>query len=194
LICGQPPRSSDSPILKSTSEEKIPDANAGPAKSDSLLSVGRRFSREMRNHVTLGGLGRPPLDRKSDDQHHHPRCQGAGLMPPSEQAVRDLPGLDVPLRLKQAVELAFPFGGMTVSGLRRERDRGNLHIEKIAGKEFTTLRNIEEMRARCRAQLKAPDCGQNPRSATTRESSYGAQHGSLETGRVEIADVVRLTS
>jgi hypothetical protein len=108
-------------------------------------------------------------------------------MPPSEQTAHELPGLDVPLRLEQAVKLAFPFGGMTVSGLRRERDRENLVIEKIAGKEFTTLRNIEEMRARCRAQLKAPDCGLNPRSATTREGSYGAQHGSLETGRVKSA-------
>ena len=27
---------------------------------------------------------------------------------------------DTPLRLKTAVEVAFPLGGMTVSGLRRE--------------------------------------------------------------------------
>jgi hypothetical protein len=52
---------------------------------------------------------------------------------------------DTPLRLETAVKIAFPDGGMTVSGLRRERDRGNLRVEKVAGKEFTTLRNIEEM-------------------------------------------------
>ena len=28
--------------------------------------------------------------------------------------------LDTPLRLRDAVKIAFPFGGMTVSGLRRE--------------------------------------------------------------------------
>jgi hypothetical protein len=38
-------------------------------------------------------------------------------------------------------------GGMTVAGLRRERDRNRLVIEKIAGKEFTTLAHIERMRA-----------------------------------------------
>ena len=73
----------------------------------------------------------------------------------SEQTA-ELPGLDVPLRLEQAVKFGFPFGGMTVSGLRRERDRGNLHIERIAGKEFTTLRDIGEMRVKCRENLRVP--------------------------------------
>ena len=31
-----------------------------------------------------------------------------------------------PLRLKTAAELAFPLGGMTASGLRKEAARGNL--------------------------------------------------------------------
>ena len=65
-------------------------------------------------------------------------------------------GLDTPLRLEQAVKLAFPFGGMTVSGLRRERDRGNICFEKIAGKDFVTLQAIKEMRARCRENQKVP--------------------------------------
>ena len=46
---------------------------------------------------------------------------------------------NAPLRLKDAVEIAFPLGGMTVSGLRRERNKGRLVIEEIAGKQFTTL-------------------------------------------------------
>jgi hypothetical protein len=45
---------------------------------------------------------------------------------------------------------------MTVSGLRRENKRGNLAIEVIAGKQFTTLRDIKEMRQRCREELRAP--------------------------------------
>ena len=106
-----------------------------------------------------------------------------------------LVGLDTPLRLEQAVTVAFPFGGMTVSGLRKERDRGNLCIEKIAGKEFTTLRNIEEMRVKCRAQLKAQDYGSNRKSATNKESSHGARHGSLEMGRVKSArDALEMTA
>src|SRR3974390_850411 len=59
-------------------------------------------------------------------------------------------GPDTPLRLETAVQLAFPDGGLTVAGLRSERDKGHLVIETIANKEFTTLHNIEEMRKTCR--------------------------------------------
>lgn len=55
-----------------------------------------------------------------------------------------------PLRLKIAAELAFPGGGMTASGLRREADRGHLVIERIAGKDYTTLQAIADMRKLCR--------------------------------------------
>lgn len=59
---------------------------------------------------------------------------------------------NTPLRLAEAVRLAFPHGGMTVSGLRREALRGRLAIERIAGKDFTTLAAIEAMREKCRVQ------------------------------------------
>jgi hypothetical protein len=49
-----------------------------------------------------------------------------------------------------AAELAFPGGGMTASGLRKEADKGRLVIERIAGKDFTTLRAIVDMRKLCR--------------------------------------------
>jgi hypothetical protein len=62
------------------------------------------------------------------------------------------PGLDTPLRLKDAIKLAFPFGGMTVSGLRKERDRGNIRFERMANKDFVTLRAINDMRELCRDQ------------------------------------------
>ena len=97
------------------------------------------------------------------------------------------PGLDTPLRLKDAIKLAFPFGGMTVSGLRKERERGNIRFECLANKDFVTLRAINDMRELCRDQQRTPDCGLNPKSVTRRESSHGAQHGSLETGRIKSA-------
>ena len=53
---------------------------------------------------------------------------------------------DDPLRLGVAAEIAFPDGSMTASGLRREAARGNLVVERIAGKDYTTLANIERMR------------------------------------------------
>ena len=62
---------------------------------------------------------------------------------------------DAPLRLSVAAKLAFPGGSMTVSGLRREAARGRLHIERIAGQEFTTLNAIDNMRELCRLQPKA---------------------------------------
>jgi hypothetical protein len=59
---------------------------------------------------------------------------------------------DTPLRLDVAVELGFPAGGITVAGLRTEIDRGTLDFEIIAGKFFTTLNAIDQMRERCRVR------------------------------------------
>ena len=66
----------------------------------------------------------------------------ASKYPPREDI-----GHDQPLRLAVAAALAFPDGSMTASGLRRESARGRLVIERIAGKDYTTLANIEQMRA-----------------------------------------------
>ena len=46
---------------------------------------------------------------------------------------------------------------MTASGLRREIVRGRLMIERIAGKDFTTLESIELMRKLCRVEAKERD-------------------------------------
>jgi hypothetical protein len=43
---------------------------------------------------------------------------------------------------------------MTISGLRREAARRRLRIERIAGKDFTTLDEIKRMRELCRVQAK----------------------------------------
>ncbi|WP_211912389.1 excisionase [Tardiphaga alba] len=58
---------------------------------------------------------------------------------------------NAPLRLEVAVKAAFPAGGLTVAGLRKEIARGRLEVELIAGKHFTTLAAIERMRERCRS-------------------------------------------
>src|SRR5258708_22006720 len=88
---------------------------------------------------------------------------------------------NTPLRLADAVKIAFPMGGMTVAGLRRERDRNRLIIEKIAGKEFTTLAHIERMRELCRDEAREPDFRSKPRDETRAETSPTAQPGSSET-------------
>src|SRR5262245_28870513 len=94
---------------------------------------------------------------------------------------------DTPLRLDVAARIAFPAGGMSASGLRRERDRGRLVTERIAGKDFTTLRAIEDMREKCRDQRKVQDCGSNLRSGTTKVGCSGAQRGSSATDRARSA-------
>src|SRR5438477_8232471 len=66
---------------------------------------------------------------------------------------------DTPLRLGVAAALAFPDGSMTASGLRREAARGRLLIERIAGKDYTTLASIERMRELCRVEAKVSDSG-----------------------------------
>lgn len=57
---------------------------------------------------------------------------------------------DAPLRLEDAIKVAFPMGGMTASGLRTEINRGRLTAERIAGKLFVTLNGIKAMRELCR--------------------------------------------
>jgi hypothetical protein len=73
---------------------------------------------------------------------------------------------DTPLRLCEALEIAFPRGGVNVSALRREAQRGRLFISRIAGKDFTTLNHVREMIEQCRVKPSRPDCGSSPNSAT----------------------------
>jgi hypothetical protein len=43
---------------------------------------------------------------------------------------------------------------MTASGLRQEAARGRLQIERVAGKDYTTLEAIRRMRELCRLSTK----------------------------------------
>lgn len=54
------------------------------------------------------------------------------------------------LRLADAARLAFPDGSITVASLRREAARGRLTIWRIAGKDMTSLAEIDLMKERCR--------------------------------------------
>ena len=92
-----------------------------------------------------------------------------------------------PLRLDVAAALAFPDGSMGASGLRREAEKGRLAIERIAGKDYTTLRAIEEMRRICRVPPKEPACGSSLKNATHQEASASGQYGSSATARAKSA-------
>jgi hypothetical protein len=60
---------------------------------------------------------------------------------------------------------------MTASGLRKEAARGRLVIERTAGKDYTTLAAIGEMRQLCRLHPKARDCGSEKQGETARAAS-----------------------
>lgn len=64
---------------------------------------------------------------------------------------------DAPLRLSVAAALAFPDGTMKVAGLRREAERGNLAIMRIAGKDYITLTAIRDMIEKCRVAPRLPE-------------------------------------
>src|SRR6266852_5979434 len=85
---------------------------------------------------------------------------------------------NTPIRLKRAATLAFPDGSMTISGLRKEIKRGTLEFERIAGKDYTTLANIERMRELCRVEVRDRTYG-FVKNAKSTESSLPEELGSL---------------
>lgn len=66
---------------------------------------------------------------------------------------------DTPLRLDIAAALKFPDGSIGASSLRKEAARGRLVIWRVAGKDFTSLRELNEMLERCRVQRAPPVSG-----------------------------------
>src|SRR5258705_10507679 len=106
---------------------------------------------------------RPGANDNCHGKHHLSSWRGSGrfvMICPQPANDNILP--DHPLRLEDAIKYGFPSGGMTVSGLRREAARGRLIIERIANKDFTSLRNIEEMRKLCRVKNNLPVSGSVP--------------------------------
>jgi hypothetical protein len=90
-----------------------------------------------------------------------------------------------PIRLSTAASLAFPDGSMTSSGLRKEALRGRLIIERIAGKDFTTLAHIERMRELCRVSAKARDStNARPKEETDVSSPTPSGPSAMETARL----------
>jgi hypothetical protein len=88
---------------------------------------------------------------------------------------------DRPIRLSKAAELAFPDGSMTASGLRREAAKGRLVIERIAGKDYTTLANVQRMRELCRVEPRGRTSGCSQQGAMSTDGSPSGPSGSSET-------------
>jgi hypothetical protein len=69
---------------------------------------------------------------------------------------------------------------MTASGLRRESAKGHLVIERVAGKDYTTLASIERMRELCRVEVKVQGSGCNPPEMTGKGTSSNRPSGLSE--------------
>jgi hypothetical protein len=96
-----------------------------------------------------------------------------------------------PLRLDIAARIAYPDGSMSVSGLRREAARGRLVIERVAGKDYTTLQAIEEMRTLCRLERKGPGFGSAASDVMVKEMSADPHGSSLTTTSISPRDALR---
>jgi hypothetical protein len=90
-------------------------------------------------------------------------------------------GDDEPLRLEIAAARAFPDGSMTAAGLRREHRRGRLIIERVAGKDYTTLRAIKEMREKCRNKVGERVYGSNLQADARPQIGLSGTAGSNDT-------------
>src|SRR5882724_3089208 len=74
---------------------------------------------------------------------------GSAAKPKRQRKRVSIPDVVAPntkLRLEAAARIAFPDGSISVSALRRESAAARLTIYRIAGKDFTTLADIEEMK------------------------------------------------
>lgn len=71
-----------------------------------------------------------------------------------------------PIRLDIAARLAFPDGSIGISSLRREAARGRLRVWRIAGKDMTTLSEIEKMVELCLVPHSPPVSGSALQPAT----------------------------
>src|SRR5665213_2687509 len=72
----------------------------------------------------------------------------------------------------------FPDGSITASELRRECVRGRLVIERIAGKDYTTLENINQMRELCRVESNHHGSISGQQGGTRKEKSGRSRSGS----------------
>lgn len=95
-----------------------------------------------------------------------------------------------PLRLAVAARIAFPDGSMTLAGLRREISRGRLAYEVIAGKHYTTLSDIEDMRRLCRIQANAPGT-ESSRRARRIFAAPGVEYSGEESGQARLARLLQ---
>jgi len=85
------------------------------------------------------------------------------------------------LPLDEAARLGFPHDPRVKgSSLRREHKKGRLAIYRVAGKDCTTLADVERMKELCRIQEKAPASTSSELGETRAADSSNAACGASE--------------
>jgi hypothetical protein len=118
---------------------------------------------------------------RKDPEGPAPKIEGERGLPAKERL-----DPDSPLRLAVAAAIAFPDGTMIAKGLRREAKRGRLVIERVAGKDYTTLAAIVRMREACRLSF-APPAPRIVLSERSRPDIERAQRAALQTLTEQLA-------
>lgn len=84
--------------------------------------------------------------------------------------------------------------GVSAGSLRRESEKGRLVIWRVAGKDWTTMAEIDRMFELCQKGPKVPVCGLNPdiqRTDTKAEPSGSLKTEATERARAALLATVR---
>jgi hypothetical protein len=104
---------------------------------------------------------------------------------------------DTPLLLDVAARVAFPDGSVSGLALRNAAGRDELEYERIAGRLYTTLAAIREMRAACRRKPKVQGSGSSAATSAPTESGSLARGPSKtmeESGSAQASALLALES
>jgi hypothetical protein len=93
-------------------------------------------------------------------------------------------GNDQQSRLKEACEVVLN-GSLTPKALRREAQRGNLEIIRVANKDFVTPAAIKEMVDRCRAPSSRPASRSKPSEAAPPIASSETEANALRQASLQ---------
>ena len=96
-----------------------------------------------------------------------------------------------PIRVTVAAKIAFPDGSMTASGLRREARRGNLVIERVAGRDYTTLERIAAMREKCRIPIRSKQGRQDTKPLPSKTAAIQPAQGAARVTALRLKKLGR---
>lgn len=87
-----------------------------------------------------------------------------------QNAQSELPTLDVPMPVHEAVKVCFPYGGLTKTTLFDAIRSGHLAYEKLGRSYFITRRDVEKWRTASRFEAKVTKSDREVRFQEAREA------------------------